>query len=59
MPPFPKPELNYIVNVAKEIKSLTDYKKKKPERVIPKKAANKLLLATWNIANFGLQKREQ
>ncbi len=59
MPPFPKPELNYIVNVAKEIKSLSDYKKKKPERAIPKKVANKLLLATWNIANFGLQKREQ
>jgi endonuclease/exonuclease/phosphatase family metal-dependent hydrolase len=59
MPPFPKPELNYTVNVTKEIKRLADYKKKKPERNIPKKAANKLLLATWNIANLGGQKREQ
>lgn len=59
MPPFPKPTTVYKVDVAKEIKNMAAYKKNKTDRNIPKKINTKLLLATWNIANFGLQKREE
>ena len=59
MPPFPKPTTVYKVDVAKEIKNMAAYKKNKPDRNIPKKTNAKLLLATWNIANLGLQKREE
>ncbi len=59
MPPFPKPDIVYKVDVAKEIKNLAVYKKNKPDRYIPTKKANKLIIATWNIANFGSQKRDQ
>lgn len=59
MPPFPKPTIAYKVDVAKEIKNLALYKKNKPDRKIPAKKKNKLLIATWNIANLGTQKREK
>lgn len=59
MPPFPKPTTVYKVNVTNEIINMVAYKKNKPDRNIPKKTKTKLLLATWNIANFGLQKREE
>lgn len=59
MPPFPKPTIVYKVNVANELKNLAAYKKNKPDRNIPAKKNNRLLIATWNIANLGTQKREQ
>ncbi|MCY7293045.1 MAG: endonuclease/exonuclease/phosphatase family protein [Ferruginibacter sp.] len=58
MPPFPKPSIAYKVDVTKEIKNIALYQKNKPDRKIPAKKKNKLLLATWNIANLGTQKRE-
>jgi len=58
MPPFPKPTIAYKVDVTKEIKNIALYQKNKPDRKIPAKKKNKLLLATWNIANLGTQKRE-
>jgi len=58
MPPFPKPNITYKVDVTKEIKNIALYQKNKPDRKIPAKKKNKLLLATWNIANLGTQKRE-
>ena len=58
MPAFPKPDLNYIVNVPREIKRLNDYKANKPGRFIPLSGSDNLLIATWNLANFGTQERE-
>ncbi len=58
MPPFPKPAITYNVNVHKEIQNLQNYQLKKPDRKIPKKLKSAVIIATWNIANFGVQKRE-
>lgn len=58
MPAFPKPKFSYSVNVNKEKANLITYRDTKKDRAIPKKSDGKLLLATWNIANLGLQVRE-
>ena len=58
MPAFPKPDIDYKVLVSKELKNLETYKNTKPGRQIPESKSNNLLIATWNIANLGLQKRE-
>jgi endonuclease/exonuclease/phosphatase family metal-dependent hydrolase len=57
MPPFVKPKFPFAFNVQEEIAALNNYKKTKPGRSIPAKAKNRLLLATWNIANLGAQDR--
>jgi endonuclease/exonuclease/phosphatase family metal-dependent hydrolase len=57
MPAFPKPKFTHPYQVQPEIKALNDYRRTKPNRQIPQKTGNRLLLATWNIANLGLQKR--
>ena len=57
MPAFPKPDFPYAYNVSDELKALRNYRDTAPGRAIPKKAANRLLVATWNIANLGLQDR--
>lgn len=57
MPPFPKPRFSYQIDVGKELQALRDYERDKPGRAIPDKRENNLLLATWNIANLGLQIR--
>jgi len=54
MPPFPKPTFQYSCNLATEI---THLKQHKQTRAIPARAPNRLLIATWNIANFGVQER--
>lgn len=54
MPAFPKPRFTHNFNVQKVIEDLQDHKVK---RSIPAKNADSLLIATWNIANLGLQKR--
>ena len=54
MPPFPKPSFQYAYNVANEITHLRQHKQ---TRVIPATVQNRLLIATWNIANFGVQER--
>ncbi len=59
MPSFPKPNFNHKVNFSKEIKALRDYKDKTPGILIPVSKPNNLLLATWNIANFGEQDRQK
>lgn len=58
MPAFPKPKFPYSVNVAAEKANLITYRDTKTGRSIPKKNSSKLLLATWNIANLGLQVRD-
>src|SRR5213079_1201688 len=57
MPPFPKPRFAYEYDLAQELAALRVYPKQKPDRKIPRKSADTLLLATWNIANLGVQDR--
>jgi endonuclease/exonuclease/phosphatase family metal-dependent hydrolase len=57
MPPFPKPRFAYDYDLGRELAALRAYPKEKPDRKIPRKAADRLLLATWNIANLGVQDR--
>jgi hypothetical protein len=54
---FPKPTFSYDYDVDAQIAALREYEQTKPGRAIPPKAANRLLIATWNIANLGLQER--
>lgn len=54
MPAFPKPNFVYNFDVNTEIQNLKTHKSK---RHIPEKTSDKLLIATWNVANLGLQKR--
>ncbi len=54
MPAFSKPKFNFPFNLNEEITNLIDHKVK---RNIPKKSQDKLLIASWNIANLGLQHR--
>ena len=58
MPPFPKPKFPYKFVLQEEIAALGHYRDNKDGRSIPKKSKNRLLVATWNIANLGLQKRK-
>jgi endonuclease/exonuclease/phosphatase family metal-dependent hydrolase len=57
MPPFPKPRFAYDYDLGRELAALGAYTKQKPDRKIPRKSADTLLLATWNIANLGVQDR--
>ena len=57
MPSFPKPSVAFDYQVGAEIDALRDYRDTKPGRSIPDKSRNRMLLASWNIANLGLQKR--
>lgn len=57
MPSFPKPGFDFDYDTAAERKALRQWRDTKPGRAIPKKAADRLLIATWNIANLGAQKR--
>ena len=58
MPAFPKPDFDFTFDVAREKKNLRTYRDTKPGRQIPARSKNKLLLATWNIANQRMKKRE-
>ncbi len=57
MPSFPKPKFPYAYKPQDEIKALRTYRDTEPGRAIPSKANKRLLLATWNVANLGEQKR--
>lgn len=56
MPPFKRPafDADFPVDAAKEIKALRAHAR---TRGVPKRSADKLLIATWNIANLGVQQR--
>ncbi|MET0973563.1 MAG: endonuclease/exonuclease/phosphatase family protein [Thermoleophilaceae bacterium] len=56
MPPFPKPRFDYSPRVARELGALRALR---DERGIPAKRDDRLLLATWNIANLGSQERSE
>ena len=57
MPPFPKPGFAYEYDLAAQTKALRRWRDSEPGRQIPKKQAGRLLFATWNIANLGVQDR--
>lgn len=57
MPPFPKPSFVYDYDLEQELAALRNYPKVRKDRKIPRKASDKLLLGTWNIANLGVQQR--
>lgn len=57
MPPFPKPSFSFAYQADVEIEALRQYRDTKPGRAIPKKTSKTLLVATWNIANLGVQER--
>lgn len=52
-----KPTFSYDVILEDELKQVREWRKKK-DRIIPPKTDNNLLVATWNLTNFGLQKRK-
>ena len=54
MPAFPKPKFVFNFSVDEEVANLQSHKVK---REVPNKSNDKLLIASWNIANLGLQKR--
>lgn len=54
MPAFPKPKPVFSYKLATEKKAVRAFYNK---RSVPKAEKNKLLLASWNIANLGDQKR--
>ncbi len=56
MPAFPKPKFDHPYDADLEIARL---RAKKAERGIPGKLAERVLLATWNVANFGQQQRRE
>lgn len=57
MPPFPEPKFAYAYDVDAEIAALRHYRDTARDRQIPAKAADRLLIATWNVANLGVQRR--
>jgi hypothetical protein len=57
VPPFPKPRFQYAYDLENERAALREYRRSKPGRHIPRKGSDRLLLATWNIANLGVQER--
>ncbi len=57
MPPFPKPSFEYGYHLAAQLSALREWRDTEPGRAIPAKARDRLLVATWNIANLGVQQR--
>lgn len=55
MPVFPKPSFPFDFDVPQEIQRL---RKHRQSRAIPQKKNTRLLVATWNVANFGAQLRQ-
>jgi hypothetical protein len=57
MPAFPKPSFTFDYDADAERAALRQWRDTQPGRAIPAKDANRLLLATWNIANLCAQDR--
>lgn len=56
MPPFPKPRSSFDYDLDAELAALREHRKL---REVPPRRRDRLLLGTWNIANFGVQKRRE
>jgi endonuclease/exonuclease/phosphatase family metal-dependent hydrolase len=59
MPPFPKPSFTYNYRVDTQLEALRRYRESEPGRDVPEKAGDRLLVATWNVANLGVQERSE
>ena len=57
MPPFPKPRFDYDYVLGDQIEAVRKHRDTAPERKIPKKTKSSILIASWNIANLGVQQR--
>lgn len=57
MPSFPKPRFPFSYDVEAELGHLRAWRDHEPGRAVPAKAPDRLLIATWNIANLGAQRR--
>jgi endonuclease/exonuclease/phosphatase family metal-dependent hydrolase len=55
LPVFPKPAFPFVFDVQTEAGHLRQWKE---HRGVPARRKDRLLVATWNIANFGAQDRE-
>ena len=55
MPIFPKPTFPFAFDVQQEVGNLRAWK---AHRQIPQKQPDRVLVGTWNVANFGAQQRE-
>ena len=56
MPEFAKPDdFSFSVDKRRELRALRDHRE---ARGVPEKRDDRLLIATWNIANFEVQDRE-
>jgi endonuclease/exonuclease/phosphatase family metal-dependent hydrolase len=53
VPPFPRPQFDYEYDVEGQIAALRHYEATKPGRKVPARSPDRLLLATWNVANLG------
>ena len=53
-----KPSFSYSFKLSKERAHLASHLQL-PDRAIPPRSKSNLLVATWNLTNFGLQKREK
>ena len=56
MPIFPKPKFQYAFDPDAEIRRLCDHK---THRELPDRSPGRLLLASWNLCNFGAQERRE
>jgi endonuclease/exonuclease/phosphatase family metal-dependent hydrolase len=59
MPPFPKPRFQFSYDLPAELAALRKWEREKEGRDVPARAANRLLIATWNVANLGVQQRRE
>lgn len=57
MPPFPKPRFQYEIDSTQELRALRDWERNETGRAIPDKDDDHVLVATWNVANLGVQDR--
>ena len=58
MTPHEKPTFPYRVVLARELRRLEEHRAEPDRTTIPEKTSSNVLIASWNIANFGLQERE-
>ena len=56
MPPLPPPKQDYPYDVDEELAALREHK---AQREVPESADDRLLVATWNVANFGRRGQER
>jgi len=59
MVPHKRPSRPFVYDWRAEVAALRAYRDNKPGRKIPAKQADRALAATWNLTNFGVQKRRR